>query len=49
MSCPFSLSKGEKEIELERDFQASIFSIRLQAMQSNHVEKHSPRKRNTLL
>jgi hypothetical protein len=49
MTCPFSLSKGEKEIELERDFQASIFGVRLPAMQSNHVEKHSPCKRNTLL
>jgi len=41
MPCPFSLSTGEKEIELEWDFQASIIGIRLHAKQPNHIEKHS--------
>jgi hypothetical protein len=31
----------DKEIELERDFQASIFGVRRQAKQPNHIEKYS--------
>ena len=49
--CPlrFPLRREDKEIELERDFQASIFGIRLQAMQPCHIEKHFTWNSNFLL